>query len=125
MKNKNTKPEVDCQHILHEIGVSFSTHKNIGGCHPDIIIDTAKVVIFVHGCFWHYHDCQNYHKQKADQFITAEREKRIRKRDKDNLKIVLDYGFRPLVIWECELENKSAVKERIVSRLNLATLSVC
>jgi len=125
MKNKNTKPEVDCQQILHEIGVSFSTHKTIGDCNPDILIDSARLVIFVHGCFWHHHDCHNYHKQNMNQFITAEREKRIRKRDMENLNTVLEHGFRPLVIWECELENKTAVKERIVSRLNLAALSIC
>lgn len=57
VKNKNTKPEVQVRSILHRMGYRFRLHRRDLPGAPDIVLPRHRKAIFVHGCFWHSHDC--------------------------------------------------------------------
>ena len=124
MKNKNTAPELVCQTLIKRLGINFSTHKQVGGCFPDIIIEDAKLVIFVHGCYWHNHGCTIYSAVMKDEFITNARIRKTINKDKQNLDAVRKEGYRALVIWECELKNLTEVESRLIRRLNLSARDI-
>lgn len=55
IRSKNTKPEIILRSKLFREGFRFRIHqKNLPG-KPDIVLSKYRTVIFVHGCFWHYH----------------------------------------------------------------------
>ena len=57
VKGKNTKPEVTVRKLAHALGYRFRLHRKDLPGSPDLVFPGRKAVIFVHGCFWHGHDC--------------------------------------------------------------------
>ncbi len=58
IRDKNTKPEIIIRSMVHRMGFRFRLHdKSLPG-KPDIVLPRHKKVIFVHGCFWHLHNCK-------------------------------------------------------------------
>ena len=57
IKGKNTKPELMVRSGLHRLGYRFRLHRKDLPGKPDLVFAKHRAVIFVHGCFWHYHDC--------------------------------------------------------------------
>lgn len=94
-KSKNTYPELIAQKLLDELGIAYSKHeKELPGT-PDIVIESLRLVIFVHGCFWHKHSCQK---------ITKEDEITINK-DVEVIHKIIAQGYKPIILWECDLIN--------------------
>ena len=59
VRSKNTKPEIIVRSAAHKLGFRFRIHRKDLPGNPDIVFPSRRVVIFVHGCFWHGHDCQH------------------------------------------------------------------
>jgi len=57
-KGKNTKPEMIVRSIVHRMGYRYSLHRKDLPGKPDIVLTRHKKIIFVHGCFWHMHNCK-------------------------------------------------------------------
>jgi len=57
IRGKNTKPEITIRSLLHRNGFRFRLHDSKLPGKPDIILKRYNAIIFVHGCFWHKHDC--------------------------------------------------------------------
>lgn len=71
VKGKNTKPELQVRSLLHRAGFRFRlSSKNVPG-KPDIVLPKYKVVVLVHGCFWHGHDCYRFSWPKNAQGVLA------------------------------------------------------
>jgi len=103
-KSKNTYPELIAQKLLDELGIPFTTHdKGLPGT-PDIVVEELKLVIFVHGCFWHKHSCQK---------ITPEDQSIIDK-DTEIIQQVMAKGYKPIILWECDLtSNQIQTKNKL------------
>ena len=103
IKGKNTKPELAVRSWLHRHGFRFRLHrKDLPGT-PDIILPKYRVVIFVHGCFWHRHPGCRYAytpKSRVD-FWKAKFEENI-ERDQVKTEKLRDLGWNVVTIWECE-----------------------
>ncbi|MGA3133374.1 MAG: very short patch repair endonuclease [Terracidiphilus sp.] len=57
IRSRDTTPELIVRRIVHGMGFRFRTcRKDLPG-NPDIVFSRLRKVIFVHGCFWHGHDC--------------------------------------------------------------------
>ena len=56
IRSKDTKPELIVRRYLWSRGYRY--RKNVRGLPgtPDIVLRKYRVVIFVHGCFWHGHE---------------------------------------------------------------------
>lgn len=102
IRGKNTQPEMVVRRILFGAGYRYRLHrKDLPGV-PDIVMSGLRVVIFVHGCFWHMHrDCalsklpgtrQEFWKRKLEGNV---------ERDRRNVQRLLDEGWRVVVVWEC------------------------
>jgi DNA mismatch endonuclease, patch repair protein len=81
---------------------------------PDIAYVGRKLAIFVHGCFWHGHDCKRGARMpKANADYWATKIAKNRARDKAHAQALATLGWRALTIWECELKDEGALKKKL------------
>lgn len=108
IKNKNTKPEILVRKFLFANGFRYRLNdKRLPG-KPDIVLLKYKTVIFVNGCFWHGHKNCKYFKLPATK--TEWWKTKIDKNRDNDLKNNLQLsasGYKVIIIWECEIKNKS------------------
>ena len=106
VKGKDTTPELKVRRALHRLGARFRLHrKDLPGA-PDIVLPGRKLAIFVHGCFWHGHDCARgarVPKQNRDYWLG--KVGRNRERDAASRAALEADGWRVETVWECELKD--------------------
>jgi len=114
---KNTKPEVIIRKALFQLGYRYKIHDNNLPGKPDLVFPKYHAVIFIHGCFWHAHDCHLF-KWPSTRIefwhtkITGNKE-----RDKRHLKSLLSSKWRVMTIWECSLKGKYQLNfEKIIQK---------
>ena len=104
IKGKNTKPEILVRKALHAQGYRFRLHdKRLPG-RPDIVLRKYKTVIFVHGCFWHKHDCKHFKWPKTRPDFWRKKIEGNVARDKRHQQELQELGWNVKVVWECELQ---------------------
>jgi len=115
IKDKNTEPEKRIRSMLHELGYRFRLHRKDLPGRPDVVLPKYKTVIFVHGCFWHRHrGCKySYQPKSRVEFWKTKFDTNV-ERDERNTEKLKKLGWRVLIIWECELEQKP---EKLIRRL--------
>lgn len=103
IRGKDTQPEMLVRKALHRMGFRYRLHdKKLPG-HPDLVFPKYRAVIFVHGCFWHGHDCRYFKWPKTRPDFWRNKIEGNQERDTRNIKKLEESGWRILVIWECEL----------------------
>jgi len=108
IKSKNTKPEILVRKFLFAKGFRYRIHdKKLPG-KPDIVLPKFKTVIFVNGCFWHGHENCKYFKLPGtrSEWWNEKIEKNIDNDLKKHSQLI-SAGYRVIIIWECEIKNKS------------------
>lgn len=118
IRDKNTKPEIIIRSMVHRMGFRFRLHdKSLPG-KPDIVLPRHKKVIFVHGCFWHLHNCK-YGRVKPATNADFWQAKRLsnKLRDKRNLAELRKTGWKILIIWECWLKTPAKIQKSLQSFL--------
>jgi DNA mismatch endonuclease (patch repair protein) len=114
VKSRDTKPELELRRIVWGLGYRYRTNRRDVAGNPDIALVQRKRAIFLHGCFWHRHDCasgRRVPKSRLD-FWLDKFERNIR-RDAAVMAELKSVGWRALVIWECELTDRSRVERGI------------
>jgi DNA mismatch endonuclease (patch repair protein) len=111
IKGKNTKPEILVRKFLHSKGFRFTLHdKKLPG-KPDIVLPKYKMVIFVHGCFWHGHKgCKYFVIPKTKTKWWLNKINGNIARDKKASRTLKKSGWRIINIWECRLKPKKLNK---------------
>jgi DNA mismatch endonuclease, patch repair protein len=112
IRGKNTKPELVLRKLLHSQGFRFILHAKLAG-RPDLVLPKWNAVIFVHGCFWHRHECRIFKWPSTRPAFWREKLNGNAKRDKENVARLLGAGWRVGIVWECSLRNaplKSSLK---------------
>ncbi len=117
VKGRDTGPEVTVRRALRAAGIGY----RLGGCglpgRPDLVMKGRRVAVFVHGCFWHGHDCpRGSRRPKANAGYWDAKRTRNRARDVDVARSLARDGWRVVTIWECELKGADAGR-RVVSAL--------
>jgi DNA mismatch endonuclease (patch repair protein) len=106
IKGTNTKPEMTIRHGLHSLGFRYLLHdKRLPG-RPDLVLPKWKAVVFVHGCFWHGHDCALYRLPQTRPDFWKSKVAHNRERDAETETKLIHDGWRVLNIWECALKGK-------------------
>jgi DNA mismatch endonuclease (patch repair protein) len=101
----NTKPEMLIRRALHALGYRYRLHvKGLPG-KPDLVFPGRRAVIFVHGCFWHGHDCALFRWPATREEFWRSIAGNIA-RDQRATEQLLDQGWRVLDIWECTLKGR-------------------
>ncbi|MFN3873667.1 MAG: very short patch repair endonuclease [Ignavibacterium sp.] len=120
IKGKDTKPEMMVRKYIFSKGFRYRLHdKRLPG-KPDIVLPSLKVVIFIHGCFWHGHSNCRYFvipKTRTKWWLTKiERNKKL---DNENLLKLKSDGWKVFTIFECKLKSNLRAKtlENLVNRL--------
>jgi DNA mismatch endonuclease, patch repair protein len=115
VKSKNTGPELLVRRLLHANGYRYRLHSNtLPGC-PDLVFPGRKRVVFIHGCWWHGHDCPRGSRvPKTNTDYWTKKVVRNRARDSASLRQLQSGGWRVLALWECELSDEASVLKRLV-----------
>jgi DNA mismatch endonuclease (patch repair protein) len=117
IRGKDTKPEMVVRRALHKAGFRFRLHvKDLPG-KPDIVLPRYKTAIFIHGCFWHKHDCKYFKWPKTRPEFWKEKINKNVARDKIAIDALTKLGWRAKVIWECQIKNQQI--DKIIKSLNL------
>jgi DNA mismatch endonuclease (patch repair protein) len=121
VRSKNTRPELLVRRLLHANGYRYRLHsKQLPGC-PDLVFPGRKKVLFIHGCWWHGHDCQRGSRvPKTNVVYWTKKVIRNRNRDADSRKQLEAEGWKVLAIWECQLNDESSVLMQLVRFLDKA-----
>lgn len=121
IRGKDTKPEMVVRRLTYSLGYRYRLHvKNLPGC-PDLVFPSRKKVIFVHGCFWHRHNCR-YGRVKPrtrKKFWHAKLEGN-KERHKRNRRKLQSKGWRILTIWECQTRKPEKIIDKIIDFLESA-----
>ena len=114
VKAKDTKPEMRVRRLAHFLGYRFRLHRRDLPGSPDLVFPSRSKVIFVHGCFWHGHDCPRGSRQpKQNAAYWRAKIARNVERDAAAIAALNTQGWRVLVLWECELKDAAALEERL------------
>jgi DNA mismatch endonuclease (patch repair protein) len=119
VKGVDTAPEMTVRRIVHAMGFRFRLHRKDLPGKPDLVFPRLHKVVFVHGCFWHGHDCaRGARPPKANAEYWRLKIARNLARDAAHLAALRESGWRTAVIWECELKNIDRVEGRLARFLN-------
>lgn len=114
VKGRDTAPEMVVRRLAHRMGYRFRVcRKDLPG-HPDIVFPRLRKVIFVHGCFWHGHDCaRGARVPKENRAYWVKKVSGNRARDQKNLERLAAAGWKALVVWECTTRDEGDVTARV------------
>jgi DNA mismatch endonuclease (patch repair protein) len=122
VKGRDTGPEKAMRSLLHRMGYRFRLQRNDLPGKPDIVLPKYHAAIFVHGCYWHRHDCVNGRrlpKSRLDFWLPKLEGNRVRDLQKQAL--LRKQGWNVWVVWECMLRDRNVLEEKIRAFLeNLA-----
>lgn len=113
VKSENTKPELVVRRLLHGMGYRYLLHRKDLPGRPDIAIISRRRAIFVHGCFWHGHDCRKGRLPKSRLDYWRPKLERNKERDKEKEKMLASLGWAVLVVWQCETVDLDALSSRL------------
>ncbi len=118
IRGKNTKPELLIRKALHARGFRYRIHCKNLPANPDMCFPKHRAVIFVHGCFWHGHDCHLFKWPKTRSEFWSAKIARNREVDGAALQRLGDSGWRSATVWECALKGKTRLPlEEVVASL--------
>lgn len=124
VRTKHTGPEKAVRRALFAAGYRFRLHRRDLPGSPDIVFPGRQKAIFVHGCFWHGHDCRKGWPPKSRTEYWGPKLDSNRTRDTRNLKLLNDLGWRVEVVWQCELTSLESVMERLIAFLENSNNSI-
>ena len=105
VKGRDTAPELAVRRILRAAGIGY----RLGGQglpgRPDLVMKGRRMAVFVHGCFWHGHDCaRGARKPKANADYWSAKIGRNRARDVAAQTALEADGWRVVTVWECGMK---------------------
>jgi DNA mismatch endonuclease (patch repair protein) len=114
VKGADTSPERKVRQMLTRMGLRYRLQRKDLPGKPDIVFAGRKLALFVHGCFWHDHDCpRGARRPKANADYWRAKISRNRERDAPNAEALQALGWRVEVVWECELKDAAALEARL------------
>jgi DNA mismatch endonuclease (patch repair protein) len=118
VKSRDTAPERAVRALLRPMAPGYRLHRADLPGKPDLVYARRRLAIFVHGCFWHGHDCaRGARMPKANADYWRAKIARNRARDEETLAAYAVMGWRAFVVFECELKDKAALGTRLADAL--------
>ncbi len=106
ISGKETKPEILVRRFLFARGFRYRKNVKILPGKPDIVLPKYKTIVFIHGCFWHGHNCPAGKLPETRKKFWQKKINGNIERDKRNKSELESMGWRVITIWQCELKNK-------------------
>ena len=116
VKGRDTAPELAVRRVLRQAGVGY----RLGGAglpgRPDVVMKGRRIALFVHGCFWHGHDCARGARQpKANAEYWLAKIGRNRERDAHNEAALKADGWTVVTVWECDMRRPDFATNLVAS----------
>ena len=107
IRGKDTKPELLIRSALHRAGFRFRLHQTSLPGKPDLVLPRYRAAIFVHGCFWHGHDCHLFRWPATREAFWREKIGGNIARDSQQMADLAGAGWRVAVVMECALKGRT------------------
>ncbi|MCK4447907.1 MAG: DNA mismatch endonuclease Vsr [Candidatus Marinimicrobia bacterium] len=104
---KNSKQELFIRKLIFSFGYRYRLHRKDLPGKPDLVFPKYKKVIFINGCFWHHHNCKRGKLPETNREFWKKKILGNVKRDKENYKELKEFGWKILVVWQCEIKTKN------------------
>lgn len=119
IRSKDTRPEITVRQLVRGLGYTgYRLHRRDLPGKPDIAFLGRRIAIFVHGCFWHGHDCkEGVRRPKSNSSYWLPKIDSNAKRDAAHVAKLVSEGWSVLTVWECELRNVEELTARLGSLL--------
>lgn len=117
IRSKDTKPEWQVRRGLHGLGFRYRLHDRNLPSRPDLVFPRYRAVIFVHGCFWHGHDCPQFKLPATRTEFWTEKIRGNRDRDERSIASLVSQDWRVAVVWECALRGPGAHPGQVIGQL--------
>ncbi|MGC1301075.1 MAG: DNA mismatch endonuclease Vsr [Caulobacteraceae bacterium] len=117
---KDSSAELKVRRLLTRMGLRYRLHRRDLPGSPDVAFSGRRTALFVHGCFWHGHDCRRgarVPKSNADYWIA--KVGRNKARDTAVQIRLAEMGWRAEVVWECELKDEAGLEARLRAVLSV------
>jgi DNA mismatch endonuclease (patch repair protein) len=114
VRRRDTAPELAVRRRLFAAGYRYRLHRRDLPGAPDIVLPRFRTAIFVHGCFWHSHNCTRGQRPASNRDFWDRKLSGNRVRDLKNQTSLRNAGWRVEVIWQCSL---TAGCERVLAQL--------
>lgn len=119
VRSKDTGPELTVRKLTHSLGFRYNLHKDDLPGKPDLVFPGKKKVIYVHGCFWHGHQCKRGNRvPKRNKEYWENKIKANIQRDNHHVDDLSNQGWSVLIIWECEIKEQEILCQRIYDFLH-------
>lgn len=117
IRSHNTKPEILIRSLLHRQGFRFRLHvRNLPG-KPDIVFPRYRAVVFIHGCFWHGHDCPLFKWPGTRPEFWRRKIGQNQNNDLRARTALIAAGWRVGIVWECAIRGADKDLESIIKRI--------
>jgi DNA mismatch endonuclease (patch repair protein) len=113
IRAKDTKPELTLRRALFAQGFRYRLHERKLPGRPDLVLAKYRAAIFVHGCFFHGHECATFRWPMTNASFWRNKIEQNRRRDKEQFTELTKRGWRVLVVWECALRGTRATRPDI------------
>lgn len=107
IKSKDTSIEMMVRRRLFALGYRYRVNYKALPGKPDIVFTKKKVVVFIHGCYWHGHDCGSRyaHTSKSNKNYWGLKIQRTQQRDQEHIRELESLGWKVIVLWECQIKD--------------------
>jgi DNA mismatch endonuclease (patch repair protein) len=113
VKGAGTTPELMLRRLIWRLGGRYRLNRKDLPGKPDIVLPGRRLAIFVHGCFWHGHDCaRGARVPKANRDYWVAKVARNRVRDAAAREALATMSWRVEIVWECEMKDAAALALR-------------
>lgn len=114
VKGADTAPELAVRRLAHGMGYRYRLHRKDLPGKPDLTFPRLRKVIFVHGCFWHGHDCaRGARVPLRNREYWLRKVARNRERDSGAQSALRRLGWQCLVVWECQIKDPGGMRRRL------------
>lgn len=120
VRQRHTAPEIAVRRLVYLLGVRYRVCCRSLPGRPDLSNQTNRWCIFVHGCFWHGHDCKRGRLPKVNLDFWRPKIERNRRRDEEVRTALIADGFRVLTVWQCELTEASQLRSKLARFLHVS-----
>lgn len=120
IRGKDTQPELLVRKALHAAGFRYRLHERRLPGKPDMVFPRYRAVVFIHGCFWHGHDCHLFRMPSTPTEFWQAKISGNMVRDTRAVTSLREIGWRVGIVWECALKGREKLQVNDIA----ATLAV-
>jgi DNA mismatch endonuclease (patch repair protein) len=114
VRSQHTAPELTVRQTTTALGYRYRLHKSTLPGKPDLVFASRRKAIFVHGCFWHGHDCKRGAREpKTNTKYWSAKIQSNKERDSTVIARLNEMDWKILIVWECETRNLDELRNRI------------